>query len=72
MKVKNKTAQSARILLHLKSGKSITALEALNLYGCFRLAARISDLRKLGHKIKSDRCTNQFGKTFAKYSLIVD
>ena len=30
---------------HLTSGKSITQLEALGLYGIFRLAARIKELR---------------------------
>ena len=37
--------QCAAILEHLKKGLSITPLEALNLCGCFRLAARIHDLR---------------------------
>ena len=27
---------------------SITSLEALNAFGCFRLPARISDLKKMG------------------------
>ena len=40
------------ILQHLKSGKSLTPLDALRLYGCFRLAARIHDLRCAGHDIE--------------------
>ena len=39
-------SQEARILNHLSSGKSVTALSALEKWGCFRLAARIYDLRK--------------------------
>jgi hypothetical protein len=46
-----KTSQTEAILEHLKSGKTITPIEALNLYGSFRLAARISDLRQQGHNI---------------------
>lgn len=46
-------AQSARILAHLQTGKAITAIEALRNFGCFRLAARIYDLRKEGHSIVS-------------------
>lgn len=37
-------SQTARILSHLLEGRSITALEALDLYGCFRLSARIKDI----------------------------
>lgn len=70
MKVKDKTAQAARILLHLKSGKSITAIEALNLFGCFRLAARVGDLRDHGYQIKSEPFKTAEGKTVSKYSLI--
>lgn len=33
---------------HLLNGGSITALEALREYGCYRLASRISDLRQEG------------------------
>lgn len=34
---------------------SITPLEALDAFGCYRLAARISDLRKQGYSIITDR-----------------
>ena len=52
----------------LMSGKSITPLQALNQYGCFRLAALIHKLRKNGMSIKTEYVT-QNGKTFAKYFL---
>jgi hypothetical protein len=44
-------SQCAAILRHLKRNKRITPLEALALAGSLRLAARIYDLRKQGHKI---------------------
>ena len=37
--------QRQLIRIHLLSGASITALEALREYGCYRLGARISELR---------------------------
>lgn len=48
-------SQKEMILRYLQSGKTITGIEALNLFGCFRLAARINDLRLLGYEIISER-----------------
>ena len=61
-------SQNIKIVKHLLSGKSITPMEALNLYGCFRLAARISDLRDKGYNIRME-LTEANGKRFAKYSI---
>jgi hypothetical protein len=41
--------QNARILAHLQSGRTLTALEALEWFKCFRLASRVCDLRKAGY-----------------------
>lgn len=41
-----------QVLAHLKSGKPITPVEALHHYGCFRLGARIYDLKQRGHHIE--------------------
>jgi hypothetical protein len=60
--------QCEQILAHLKQGKTLTPIDALNQYGCFRLAARIKDLRDAGHDIASVQLT-QGEKTFAKYVL---
>lgn len=61
------TSQAQAILTHLQSAP-ITPLEALNRYGCFRLGARIYDLRQQGHSIKSETIECE-GKKFARYSL---
>ncbi len=61
-------AQTEKILAYLSKGKGITPIEALNKFGCFRLAARISDLRRDGHTIFTDSVTKN-GKTFASYKL---
>jgi len=46
-------SQNIRIRRHLQSGNSLTPLDALYQFGCFRLGARIYDLRKAGLKIMS-------------------
>ena len=62
-------SQSKQILNHLQSGKVITPLEALRLYGCFRLGARIFDLKNKGYAISTEMVSEN-GKRFARYSLI--
>ena len=41
-----KKSQNEAIREYLEAGHSITPLEALNKFGCFRLGARIADLKK--------------------------
>ena len=47
-------AQISLVLKHLKREKAITPLEALHLYGCYRLGAIIFDLRAEGHNITTE------------------
>lgn len=54
---------------HLKSGRSITPLEALGLYGVFRLAARVKELKDKGWDIKTDIKTDINGKVYGEYRL---
>jgi len=65
-------SQNKRIKAHLMKGKSLTALEALYQFSCFRLGARIHNLKEQGMNIKSEmiEITSE-GKTkrIAKYSL---
>jgi len=60
-------SQNQSILLHLKKHRKITPLEALRAYRCFRLAARIQELRQSGHKIVT-RLVHKRGATFAEYN----
>ena len=46
-----KKSQGERILAHLKAGKTISAKVAAQKYGCYRLGARIMELRDAGYKI---------------------
>lgn len=61
--------QCKQIAAHLEGGNTITAIEALNLFGCFRLASRIHDLRVQGYDIIVDRIKTGTGKTVAQYRM---
>ena len=65
--------QCERILRHLQEYGSITQAEAVTEYGCYRLGARIWDLKAQGVPIKSETVTgkNRYGERtcFARYSL---
>ena len=67
--------QAEKVLRHMYEFGSITALEAMNEYGIFRLASRISDLKKNGYPIKSEAVAvkNRFDETcyVSRYSLEV-
>jgi hypothetical protein len=61
-------SQKEAILTHLIK-RPLDPITALKSYGCFRLAARISDLRNDGHDIKTHKVTKE-NKTFAVYELL--
>lgn len=62
--------QQQHIREYLEAGHSITPLEALEMFGCFRLGAQIFDLKKKGMTIemtmKKDENT---GKRYAVYYI---
>ncbi|TET74377.1 MAG: DNA-binding protein [Candidatus Heimdallarchaeota archaeon] len=61
-------SQTQLIRQHLEEGHAITSMMALNMFNCFRLAARISDLRQQGLDIITRKITRN-GKCFASYEL---
>ena len=63
-------SQNAMIREYLEAGHSITPIDALNMFGCFRLGARIADLKKEGMDIRTE-IVHDNGKNWAKYSLAV-
>lgn len=65
----SKPAQAGRILAHLRAGNRLTALEALERFGCFRLAARIHELRRDGWNVQERTVETRSGKRVAEYSL---
>jgi len=66
--MKSTDSQTALIKGWLLNGRSITQLDALNMFGCFRLSARISNLREEGLDIITDM-VNVNDKRIAKYYL---
>lgn len=53
-------SQNKEILRYLQTHKrGITPIDALQKFGCFRLSARISDLREKGYDIRTDMEDNK-------------
>ena len=65
--------QKEMILAYMRETGSITAAEAMSEIGCYRLAARISDIKRDGIYVRSDKAksVNRFGKkvTYSRYML---
>jgi hypothetical protein len=61
-------SQAKLILRYLARGRTLTALQALPLFGCMRLGARIRDLRKAGYPITTEPIRIE-GKRLARYRL---
>ena len=62
-------SQTSQILQILKSGRILTPREADRELGCMRLAARILEIRDMGHNVLTTTITAN-GKNFAGYKLI--
>jgi hypothetical protein len=62
-------SQADRILAYMKKGRTLTPLEALEKFGCFRLGARVWQLKKAGHDIRS-RLVDVNGKKVSRYLLV--
>lgn len=59
--------QTEAIKAHLEAGNTITAIEALNKFGCFRLASRIHDLKTEGYVVEKIMVTGENNKRYAQY-----
>ena len=61
-------SQRSAILAALMKGARLTPVDALQRFGCLRLAARAADLRRAGHDV---RCTivERGGKRVGLYSM---
>ena len=65
--------QHERVLQYLENGKSITTLDAWRELGITRLAARVYEMKQLGHPIQKNTITvtNRFDEkcSIAEYYL---
>jgi hypothetical protein len=62
-------SQNKQIADYLNKGKKLTPIDALNKFGCFRLAARIADLRNEGMNIVTRTIKLDNKKQIAQYSV---
>ncbi len=62
-------SQNRAIIQYLESGGSLSTIDALEKFGTFRLSARILDLRKKGHNIRTEKFKTPSGKTVARYFI---
>ena len=66
-------SDKTRVLEYLRANGSITPLEAFNGFGCYRMGARIWDLRHDGHSISTEmvegRDRNGERERYARYRL---
>lgn len=67
--VSESLSQNRLIKEYLQSGHSLTQMDALNLFGCFRLASRVYDLRNQGLDIKKETIELASGKRVTRYYL---
>ena len=63
-------SQEDAVMDYLLTGAELTPLEALQKFGCLRLAARIFDLRRQGVDI-AERTVRKGRKSWAAYRLAV-
>ena len=62
--------QTKMIKAHLDEGNSITAIEALNKFYCFRLAARMHELKESGYPFMKEMVKLDNGKSVACYTKV--
>ena len=58
-----------QIMKHLRNGETLDGIKALNLFGCWCLPQRISELRKAGEPIAGRWATSETGKRYMVYYL---
>ena len=64
-------SQNVEIRKFMERGLEITPLEALEKFGCMRLASRIGELKESGVEIQ-DRWVERNGKRYKAYSMATD
>ena len=64
--------QTQNILEYMQNGNSITSLEALNLFGCLRLSARIHNIKQSGYVVITKVKAVNGHKHVAEYSLAIE
>lgn len=72
-KMEGKKTQTNEVLNYLQTHKSITSIEAIEMFGATRLSAIIFNLRNRGYQIitTTETKVNRYGRpcSYARYSL---
>ncbi|MDV2440221.1 helix-turn-helix domain-containing protein [Acinetobacter gerneri] len=64
------TSHQTQVLTHLKTGKTLSQAEAIQLFSCYRLSAVINRLRNSGYEIVTHQEPNQNRDGYhARYEL---
>ena len=70
----SKVTQCERILKYIEEQGSISQLEALETFGCMRLASRMCDIKRMGYRVTKtmEKKKNRYGEpiSYARYSVI--
>lgn len=64
-----KNQQKTKVLSYLKKHKTITPLQALSKFGCYRLSSIIHRLRDDGHNIITILTEQKGGNKYGTYKL---
>lgn len=62
--------QTKMIKAHLDQGNSITAIEALDMFRCFRLASRMHELKESGYPFMKEMVKLDNGRAIAQYTKV--
>lgn len=62
-------SQCKQIARYLENGGHLTQMDALKMFGCFRLASRIHDLRNRGYDVKKRTVVTDTDKRVCEYYL---
>jgi hypothetical protein len=62
-------SQNQAIIAHLKAGNTLTAMDSLQRFRTWRLASRILELRRKGHRIETEMVRIGDRKRIALYRL---
>ena len=67
MSIATQNTQTDSIKEYLDSGNTLTSLEALKLFSCFRLASRMHDLKKSGYVFSKEMISIDGSRKVAQY-----
>lgn len=71
MRTKRENTYYNSVLTELKAGRSLTSMDALQEFGCFRLADVIYRLREDGYNVVTGLIERQDARPYAIYSMEV-